>query len=133
VELETPEGNLLVYGTIMGIYGNRHPSYQIDLQKQIEDFSRLLALGKPLCICGDFNCSFADNYYFTNAGRESLRRFFVENQITILTGNRKQCIDHVAISDAFVNGAEIMVNEWNFDKALSDHKGISVDFIKSSS
>lgn len=31
VEPETERGNLLVYGTIMGIYGNRDPNFAADL------------------------------------------------------------------------------------------------------
>jgi endonuclease/exonuclease/phosphatase family metal-dependent hydrolase len=125
VELDTPEGSILVYGTIMGVYGNRHSSYMTDLQRQINDFSNLLTLGKPLCICGDFNCSFADNYYFTKTGRESLLEFFTENHITVLTENRGECIDHIAVSDSFIKDTEILIDEWNYNKILSDHKGIS--------
>lgn len=126
VELDTPQGVILVYGTIMGVYGNRHSSYLTDLQKQIEDFSNLLTFGKPLCICGDFNCSFADNYYFTKIGRDSILKFFDENNITILTRDRSECIDHIAMSDSFIKNEEILIEEWNFNKVLSDHKGISV-------
>jgi hypothetical protein len=125
VELDTSEGPILVYGTIMGVYGNRHSSYLTDLQRQINDFSNFLTLGKPLCICGDFNCSFVDNYYYTKAGRESLLEFFDQNNIKILTGNRCECIDHIAISDSFIKNAEILIEEWNYNKVLSDHKGIS--------
>lgn len=46
VELETELGYLCVYGTIMGIEGNRRPSFKADLQKQIEDFARLTDAGK---------------------------------------------------------------------------------------
>jgi endonuclease/exonuclease/phosphatase family metal-dependent hydrolase len=133
VELETPMGNLLVYGTIMGISGNRRPSYMKDLKRQMENFSELLKLEKPICICGDFNCSFADNYYFTNTGRSELKKFFVENRITLPTGSRAECIDHIAISEAFADGVKIEVDEWNQDKTLSDHKGISVMFKKAAS
>lgn len=28
--------------------------------------------GHDLCICGDHNCSFSDNYYFTNSRRERI-------------------------------------------------------------
>jgi hypothetical protein len=49
--------------------------------------------------------------------------------ISILTGKREECIDHIAVSDAFVNQARTEVTEWNYDKALSDHKGIVVDIM----
>ncbi|WP_366925508.1 endonuclease/exonuclease/phosphatase family protein [uncultured Methanobrevibacter sp.] len=66
LELETENGNILVYGTIMGIQGNRHSSFKRDLIKQTEDFNKLSEEGYNLCICGDYNCSFSDNYYFTH-------------------------------------------------------------------
>ena len=125
VELEAERGRLLVYGTIMGALGNRHPSFAEDLIRQTEDFRRLSADGSSLCICGDFNCSFGDNYYFTQAGRDMLLQSFGENRIQLLTASRPSCIDHIAISERFVAGGGIRIEEWNLDKTLSDHKGIA--------
>lgn len=127
VELETERGNLLVYGTIIGIFGNRHTSFQPDLLEQVADFRRLAAGGASLCVCGDYNCSFSDNYYYTKAGRDALLRSFEENKMKILTEAQPWCIDHIAISGCFVEGCDIRVQEWNLDKALSDHKGIAVE------
>ncbi len=124
-ELETEHGNLLVYGTIIGILGNREYSFQVDLRKQIEDFARL-SVSNNLCICGDFNCSFADSYYYTKSGRAALQKTFSENKIRLLTGDIKECIDHIAISEKVIGNAQIKVDEWNLKKALSDHKGIVV-------
>lgn len=128
VELETEKGNLLVYGTIIGGFGNRHPSFEEDLIKQVGDYKRLSASGNGLCICGDFNCSFVDNYYYTKAGRDIILRTFAENHIKLLTANRPLCIDHIAISEQFVADSEIYIEEWNLKKTLSDHKGIAVQF-----
>lgn len=124
VELETELGYLCVYGTIMGIEGNRRPSFKADLQKQLEDFARLTAAGKKLCIAGDYNISFSDNYYFTNFGRNTLTQLFSENHIRLLTQDAPECIDHIAVSDKFVNGMSVSLEEWNIEKNLSDHKGI---------
>jgi endonuclease/exonuclease/phosphatase family metal-dependent hydrolase len=128
IELETERGNLFVYGTIMGIFGNRDASYMVDLEKQMEDVMRLSEKGN-MCIIGDFNCSFADNYYFTQKGRNAMLQTFSRCGISILTGKREECIDHIAVSNAFVNQARTEVTEWNYDKALSDHKGIVVDIM----
>lgn len=125
VELETERGNLLVYGTIIGIYGNRNPNFVADLSKQIEDIQRLSTLGN-VCILGDYNLSFSDNYYFTKQGRADVLQCFAENKITLLTKDRPECIDHIAISKRFTQGADIRIEEWNYDKSLSDHKGIAV-------
>lgn len=126
VELETERGNLLVYGTIIGIYGNRHPSFKVDLRRQADDVSRLSRLGDGFCICGDFNCSFADNYYFTKLGRSILLETCSQNGIRLLTESVPECIDHIAVIAEFVGNSSIHIEEWNLDKSLSDHKGIAV-------
>ena len=123
VELETETGNLLVYGTIIGIIGNRDESFKQDLLLQVKDYTRLSQAGN-ICICGDFNCSFSDNYYFTRFGRETLLTSFADNNISLLTGNQQECIDHIAVSENFAGDNKVTVSEWNLDKSLSDHKGI---------
>ncbi len=125
-DIETPWGCLLLYGTIIGIMGNRRPSYKIDLLRQCDDIKRLSAVG-DLCVCGDYNCSFADNYYFTNFGRNTLLQTFAETQIELLTKSQLECIDHIAISRNFISGDKISITEWNFNKMLLDHKGIIAD------
>jgi endonuclease/exonuclease/phosphatase family metal-dependent hydrolase len=127
LELSTERGNLLVYGTIIGIYGNRHKSFAKDLTRQLADIERLTASDKNLNVCGDYNCSFADNYYYTKAGRDAIEKSFVQNGLELLTKNQPECIDHVALSKAFVADSVIRITEWNIDKTLSDHKGIVVE------
>lgn len=127
VELETERGPLLVYGTIMGIYGNRHDNFKQDLPKQIRDFMRLSAGGKNLCIAGDYNLSISDNYYYTTEGRKLVLDCFNQIGVKILTADRVWCIDHIALSESFGFGAAPLIQEWNEDKRLSDHKGIVVD------
>lgn len=126
VELETELGALLVYGTIIGVYGNREESFRLDLDKQINDFRSLSSYSKNICILGDYNCSFSDNYYFTNYARDRLRQCFLDNNICLLTAAQLQCIDHIAISEQFFFGRNIQIEEWNQNKRLSDHKGVAV-------
>lgn len=123
IELKTELGNLIVYGTIIGIYGNRHPNFNEDLISQLNDFNQL-SLFNNLCIIGDYNLSFADNYYFTNFGRKTILDCFKSNNIDLITSNRAQCIDHIALSSAWVESKKLKLSEWNLDKNLSDHKGI---------
>lgn len=128
VELKTESGNLIVYGTIIGVFGNRHSSFMPDLKSQMADVQRLSNLTDGFCICGDFNCSFADNYYFTKNGRSQIAETFSKNGIRLLTEMQPECIDHIAVSQSFVKSSQIIIEEWNVDKNLSDHKGISVLF-----
>lgn len=128
VELETEYGNLIVYGTIIGVFGNRHSSFLPDLTMQMTDVERLSKLNDNICFCGDFNLSFSDNYYFTAEGRKRVLTQFEKSGLSILTRNQAECIDHIAISDCFVNHRMFSIEKWNQDKQLSDHKGIAVSF-----
>ncbi|MBF2709755.1 endonuclease/exonuclease/phosphatase family protein [Flavobacterium soyangense] len=127
-EIKTEKGNLIVYGTIIGIFGNRNENFKTDLPKQIIDFN-ILSKNKNLCIIGDYNISFSDNYYFTNYGRNALNNSFKENKITNLTHHLPETIDHITISQAFIGNASIETQEWNLDKKLSDHKGVCISLI----
>lgn len=126
VELETEKGNMLVYGTIIGIYGNRSKTFLPELWEQMEDLRRLLRHGVPICFCGDFNCSFADNYYFTAAGRETILKGLEDCGLSLITKEQPECIDHIALSESIVGNAAVRIKEWNQEKTLSDHKGIAV-------
>ena len=128
VELKTEKGHLLVYGTIIGVHGNRRASFKRDLDRQLADYGRLSSLGDGLCICGDFNCSFADGYYYTKDARRKLLESFSENDIALLTKDRSACIDHIAVSSSMISHMNPQIWEWNLDKTLSDHKGIAVRF-----
>lgn len=125
VELKTPAGNMIVYGTIIGIYGNRHTSFMEDLSHQIADIDRL-SVHQNFCLAGDYNLSFGDNYYFTTAGRNDIETCFEKNNLNLLTRYEAKCIDHIAISDSITRRYRVAVDEWNQSKDLSDHKGIYV-------
>lgn len=126
VELATDRGNLLVYGTIIGITGNRRPDFIPDLKAQMEDVRRLTSEGHNICVIGDYNLSFSDGCYYTKEGRKLVEDTFSECGISILTRDRAECIDHIAVSDSFADKV-ISVDEWNYDKKLSDHKGIVIE------
>jgi endonuclease/exonuclease/phosphatase family metal-dependent hydrolase len=126
-EIVTDKGNLILYSVIIGVYGNRHNNFKNDLPLILEDISRLSGMSKPLCVCGDFNMSFCDNYYFTKTGRTAIEEAFIENDLVLLTRKQPECIDHIAVSQSFVSNSKCSITEWNLDKCLSDHKGISVE------
>lgn len=113
----------------MGVLGNREESYKRDLSMQIADFKHLSAGKQHFCVLGDFNCSFADNFYFVQESRDQLLRFFEENHMALVTGKCHDCIGHIVLSDGFVTGMEVHITEWNPGKSLSDHKGMMVEII----
>jgi endonuclease/exonuclease/phosphatase family metal-dependent hydrolase len=124
-ELKTEFGNLVVYATIIGIYGNRNENFKTDLEKQILDFKKITS-EKNICIVGDFNQTFSDNYYFTKFGRKTINENFKEFEIKNLTAELSENIDHISISENFIKKSELKIETWNLDKKLSDHIGISV-------
>ncbi len=125
VAVKTPSGSLLVYGTIIGIYGNRHPNFKEDLVQQMADMEKF-ASGNNFCLAGDYNLSFSDKYYFTSFGRSEIEKSFEKNKIKLLTRQAKNCIDHIAVSTGFFKNYEEPPFEWNESKTLSDHKGICI-------
>jgi exonuclease III len=127
--IQTSRGEgLNVYGTVIGPLGNRRKSFMEHLEKQIADWERICKSG-AICIAGDFNLSFCDNYYYTKA---LICSFFKRQGITVLTSKVENNIDHIGISDSFLKAAKFVPNPvWNLDKnearpRLSDHIGVSV-------
>lgn len=125
-ELNTPLGRLIVYGTIVGIKGNTDKNFNTDLENQINDINKWVALGN-FCYSGDLNMSFFDNYYFTKKGRERFITCFEANNLINTTKDLPENIDHIIISERFANLRNLNISEWNTDKTLSDHKGVCID------
>lgn len=126
VETETPFGNLIVYGTIVGVIGNRDKNFISDLEAQQNDLAKLSQLG-DVCYVGDLNMSFSDNYYFTKIGREIFLESFISNRLENTTQKLKENIDHIVISKDFLANYLTKTSEWNLDKEFSDHKGVCVE------
>ncbi len=57
VGLDTEYGLLVVYGTIMGVFGNREKTFLPDLEKQMTDIRSLCGRGYNVCVIGDYNLS----------------------------------------------------------------------------
>ncbi len=128
LEFEMERGNLLVYGSIIGIYGNRSPYFWNELNRQLADIKGLVDDGHQVCVLGDYNCSFADKYFGSDDARKKILGCYKDYDIKLLTKDRMECIDHIAISSGFLGCAEAEISEWNCDRSLSDHKGIAVEF-----
>ena len=126
VEVETDFGNLIIYGTVVGIIGNTDPDFKTDLIKQTEDINIFSKLGH-FSYAGDLNISFSDNYYFTKFGRETLVECFNTNQLLNVTESLSENIDHIVLTEGFANRFTYEISEWNVDKKLSDHKGVCLN------
>lgn len=126
VRFFTPLGELSVYGTVIGIYGNRNSGFLEDLDLQMEDFDKL-AQTNNFCIGGDLNTSFSDNYYFTQEGRLKLNTAFAKLDLLNLTACIPQNIDHIILTKNLIGERNIKIETWNLDKKLSDHMGVAVE------
>lgn len=125
-KIETPYGNLIVYGTVVGILGNRNKNYVDDVKNQMDDIQKNSRQGN-FCYLGDLNMSFSDNYYFTKIGRNLFTECFRLNSLINITENLTEAIDHIIINNEFIENLSIKIYEWNIDKSLSDHKGVCVE------
>ena len=128
-EIQTNLGNLIVYGTIVGILGYSDKNFKTDLEKQTKDIKSLSKLGH-FCYSGDLNTSFSDNYYFTHIAREKFIKCFQENDLINTTENLSENIDHIVVSEKFLSNFKFQISEWNINKEFSDHKGICIELKK---
>ena len=128
--IETSLGELTIYGTILGVFGNKGKQFKDDLEKQLLDFENITKQTKNFCIIGDLNISFADNYYFTKVGREKLNSSFEKHQMKNYTADLKHNIDHIILTEKFVGKNKVVTSYWNETEnkktRLSDHKGVMI-------
>ncbi|MBL0145407.1 MAG: endonuclease/exonuclease/phosphatase family protein [Chitinophagaceae bacterium] len=131
--VDTPYGELIIYGTIIGNFGNGGDQFKLDLEKQLADFE---AIGKAqnFCIIGDLNISFSDNTYFTKEGREKLRNSFEQLGMKIMTQQITQNIDHIILAKEFIANKKIVNGFWNDTgnklTRMSDHKGVFLELFE---
>ncbi|MDX2281423.1 MAG: endonuclease/exonuclease/phosphatase family protein [Saprospiraceae bacterium] len=134
VNFKTPIGELAVYGTIVGVKGNKGAQFKDDLEKQLLDFEAIRKQTSHFCIAGDLNISFSDNYYFTHVGRAKLNAAFEQHQMNNCTANLRHNIDHIVLSEKFVGDRTVVVSYWNETEnnpnRLSDHKGVMVEILE---
>ena len=132
LEINTPFGNLVVYGTIIGNFGNGGDQFRLDLNDQMLDFENLNKFGN-FCVAGDLNISFSDNFYFTIEGRQKLKDAFAKLDMKIMTKDIHQNIDHIVFSNNFLKNRKIISGHWNEIedkiKRLSDHRGVFIEIL----
>lgn len=127
VQLQTLHGVLAVYGTVMGVFGNRRPEYNDEVIQQMGDIKRI-SQETSVCLAGDLNMTFRDNFYHTAYGRKLLLDGFADSGLKNLTHDIAKNIDHIVVSESFVKGRKIKTAmPINTDYALSDHLGVMVE------
>ena len=130
---DTPFGELAVYGTVIGNFGNGGDQFKLDLEKQLADFKRI-GTTENFCILGDLNISFSDDIYFTIDGREKLISSFEELGMKLMTKEITKNIDHIVLTKEFIADKKVITGFWNDtenkETRLSDHKGVFIEIFE---
>ena len=121
-DIETPFGPLTVYGTIIGVFANRQPRFDNDLNGQLADFEKIFT-GRQVCFAGDFNITFTGQAWPSNKARQALLDAFKNYNLTNTTANIDSTVDHIVLSNNFLDNKHLEFETWNADKKLSDHVG----------
>jgi exonuclease III len=121
-DIETPFGILTVYGTIIGVFANRQPRFDNDLNGQLADFEKIFP-SRQVCIAGDFNVTFSGRPWPSNRARQTLNDSFDKLKLTNTTANIANTVDHIVLSNDFLDKKNLQIETWNTDKKLSDHVG----------
>jgi len=127
VEVESPFGPILIYGGIVGVFGNRQPRFNSDLDGQLDDFEKLFP-GKLVCYAGDLNVTFSGKAWPSTSARQKLNNAFAKYNLVNVTGNCENSVDHIVVSEKIYQAKKIEVNKWE-DKKRSDHMGVSATFL----
>jgi len=122
-QIETPNGSLNVYATIIGVFGGIGERFKSDLENQLLDFEKLTSK-KPLCIIGDLNVTFSGRVYPSNEARNKLNNAFDKLKLLNVTATIENNVDHIIVSKGFIKNKKVIIETWNHDNKLSDHIGI---------
>ena len=124
-DIKTPSGVLTVYGTIIGVFANRQPRFNEDLQGVLDDLGKL---GKKefLCVAGDLNTTFSGHTYPSHEARNKLLEMIASYDLKNPTGEIEDNVDHILLSSAYCRKYEFKTDTWNTDKKLSDHIGVAL-------
>jgi len=122
-QIETPNGLLNVYGTIIGVFGGIGERFKSDLENQILDFENL-STESSICIVGDFNVTFSGRVYPSHDARNKLNLVFEKLELINLTSEIENNVDHIVLSKSYMENKKVKIETWNLDKKLSDHIGV---------
>lgn len=120
-EVATEFGLLTIYGTIIGVFGGKGERFKNDFEKQSKDFEKLKG---NICIAGDLNITLSGYAYPSHEARNQLKEIIQRLDLCCPTASLDKNVDHILLSNSFVENRNIEVTIWNEDLTLSDHIGI---------
>lgn len=121
-DIETPWGTLTIYGSIIGVFGNKQPHFNKDLYGQLTDLKRLFA-NRQICFAGDLNTTFSGRVWPSKKARQTLIDSFEKYKLSNTTASIQDTVDHIILSTSFIENRQLEIETWNQDKKLSDHVG----------
>ncbi|MFA9215256.1 MAG: endonuclease/exonuclease/phosphatase family protein [Candidatus Methylacidiphilales bacterium] len=128
-DIETPFGLLTVYGSIIGVFANRQPRFNNDMNGQLADFEKIFP-SRLVCFAGDLNVTFSGRPWPSNKARQTLLEAFKTFGMTNTTANIADTVDHIVLSNELLENKHLVIETWNEDKKLSDHVGHSLTLTK---
>jgi Endonuclease/Exonuclease/phosphatase family len=143
VELETPLGNCLVYGTIITYAHDGTQSgarlwekHYAAITAQSQDWQELARIGLPLIVAGDFNETLHGKHsYGTKQGRAQLLEALKSSGLEAITAQPPigYAIDHICVSEHWRKAILPLTEKNQFNgktldgKPVSDHHGIWIN------
>ena len=121
-DILTPTGSLTVYGSIIGVFANKQPRFDNDLNGQIADIVSL-SKGRDFCMAGDFNVTFSGRPWPSKKARQLLNETFEKLELSNTTQNITDTVDHIVFSKSLIETKQLQIETWNNDRKLSDHIG----------
>ncbi|PPK93944.1 uncharacterized protein DUF2132 [Nonlabens xylanidelens] len=119
--LETPLGNLNVYGTIIGA---QKDLFESDFVEQKDDLERIQG---AICYVGDFNMSFVEPFLPSEDKVKDMNSFIEEQKMAVLTADFENLKNHVAVSKSFLKGNTTQVELFEVPKEISEEEIIVVE------
>ncbi len=119
--LETPLGNLNVYGTIIGA---QKDLFESDFVEQKDDLERIQG---AICYAGDFNMSFVEPFLPSEDKVKDMNSFIEEQKMAVLTADFENLKNHVAVSKSFLKGNTTQVELFEVPKEISEEEIIVVE------
>jgi hypothetical protein len=125
VEIATPYGPLIIYGTIIGSLGGLLDPFKSDLEKQTADLTKISQLGNT-CFCGDLNISFSGRPYPSKIVQQKVSDLFDQLSLTNLTKDFNESALHTVFSILYLENRKVNADIQPFDKKITDHSLINV-------
>lgn len=121
-DLKTHFRILTVYGSIIGVFGNKQPRFDHDLSGHLSDFQEIFS-GKNVLFGGDFNVTFSGRVWPSKKARQILTDTFKNSGLINITEHIPNNVDHLVLSKDFIGDKSMEIYTWNENKKLSDHVG----------